>query len=115
MKIAYTMSRFPKLTETFILFEIIAQEQRGLKVSIYPLLRHAFNVSHPEAEALVWRAHYEPFLSVPIIRANWKMFARSPRRYLATLWEALRGAFGNLNFFVGAIVIFPKVVLFATR
>jgi colanic acid/amylovoran biosynthesis glycosyltransferase len=115
MKIAYIMSRFPKLTETFILYEIIAQEQRAMDVSIYPLLRHSADVSHPEAEAFVKRARYAPFVSIPIIQANWKMFARSPRRYLGTFSEALRGTFGNLNFFAGALGIFPKTVLFATR
>ena len=58
--IAYVMSRFPKLTETFILFEILAVERLGERVEIYPLLRHQESVSHPEALALLPRVHFQP-------------------------------------------------------
>jgi glycosyltransferase involved in cell wall biosynthesis len=115
MKIAYTMSRFPKLTETFILYEIIEQERRGMDVSIYPLLCHSQTASHPEVQSLVQRAHYEPFLSASILWANWRCLRRSPHRYFATMFEALRGTVGSANFFIGAIGIFPKTVAFALQ
>ena len=38
-KIAYIMSRFPKLTETFVLYEILAMEEQGAQVELFPLLR----------------------------------------------------------------------------
>src|SRR5687768_12760158 len=67
-RVAYLMSRFPKLTETFILFELLAVEKQGIDVEIYPLLREHPPVMHPEAVALVERAHYQPFLSWPILK-----------------------------------------------
>lgn len=114
-KIAYIMSRFPKLTETFILFEMGALEQQGVAVELYPLLREQASVMHPEAAAWVERAHYQPFLSRPILRAQLRFLLRDPRRYLGALAAVLRGTFGSLNFFFGALGIFPKAVYFAQQ
>jgi glycosyltransferase involved in cell wall biosynthesis len=112
-KVAYLMSRFPTLTETFVLYEILAVEEQGLPVEVYPLLRRRQPVVHPEAEAMVRRAHFHPFLSRAILRANWHYLRRRPRAYLGVLGEVLRGTWGSANFFVGALGIFPKAVRFA--
>ena len=37
-KFAYMMSRFPKISETFVLYEILAIMEMGLQVEVYPLL-----------------------------------------------------------------------------
>ncbi|MCZ7573794.1 MAG: glycosyltransferase [Ardenticatenaceae bacterium] len=137
-KVAYVMSRFPKLTETFILYEILALEQQGVQVELYPLLRaratvvHAEGASlwkkliervskpqgtvvmHPEATPLVERAHFQPFLSRRILRAHLHFLRRKPQAYLGTLWTLLRANWGSPNFFVGALGIFPKTVYFAS-
>ncbi len=113
LKVAYLMSRFPKLTETFILYEILAVEQQGVGVELYPLLREKTQVMHPEAVALVERAHFQPFFSGAIARANLRFLSRRPRVYLRTLWDLLRHTFGSVRFFIGALGIFPKSVYFA--
>jgi colanic acid/amylovoran biosynthesis glycosyltransferase len=112
-KVAYIMSRFPKLTETFVLYEMLALEQQGVQVALYPILRERTTVMHPEAAAMVERAHFQPFLSWPILRAQIQFLRRKPRPYLGTLWALLRCNWGSLNFFVGALGIFPKTVYFA--
>jgi colanic acid/amylovoran biosynthesis glycosyltransferase len=108
--VAYMMSRFPKLTETFILDELVAVERQGLRVELFPLLRERGGPVHPEAEAWVRRAHYLPFLSLAILRSNVSYLVRHPRRYLGTLAAMLRGTAGSANFLLGGIGIFPKVV-----
>jgi glycosyltransferase involved in cell wall biosynthesis len=108
-RIAYVMSRFPKLTETFVLFEILAVEEAGRDVEIYPLLRERQPVMHEEAEALVARAHYLPFLSLAILRSQLHYLVRRPRRYVGALWATVRGTWGSRNFFFGGLGIFPKV------
>ncbi len=112
-KIAYIMSRFPKLTETFVLYEMLALEQQGVRVELYPLLREHTTVMHPEAAAMVERAHFQPFLSWPILRAQMRFLRRKPRAYLGALWALVRGTWGSLNFLIGALGIFPKTVYFA--
>lgn len=113
--IAYVMSRFPKLTETFILFELLAVERQGHRVELFPLLRHREPVSHPEALDLVDRARYEPFLSRAIIGSQLRALRRQPRAYLGALASLLRGTLGSANYFFGGLAIFPKVVHMAHR
>ena len=108
--VAYMMSRFPKLTETFILDELVAVDRLGLRVELFPLLRERGGPVHPEAEPWVRRAHYLPFLSLAILRSNVSYLVRHPRRYLGTLAAMLRGTAGSVNFLLGGIGIFPKVV-----
>jgi glycosyltransferase involved in cell wall biosynthesis len=108
--VAYIMSRFPKLTETFILDELGAVERQGVRIELFPLLRERTTMVHPEAVAWVARANYLPFVSLAIVRSNVSFLARHPRRYLSTLVAMIRGTAGSPNFLVGGIGVFPKVV-----
>ncbi len=110
LRVAYVMSRFPKLTETFILFEMAAVERQGAEIRLFPLLREREAAMHPEAAPYVARATYLPFLSVPILASQWHFLRRSPRRYLGTLGAMLGGTWRSANFLFGGIGIFPKVV-----
>lgn len=109
------MSRFPKLTETFILYEILAVERLGIPVELYPLRREPAPVMHPEAAALVGRAHFQPFLSWPILRANLRQLARRPRAYLGSLGTVLSANWGSRRFLGGSLAAFPKAVYWAER
>ena len=113
MNVAYITSRFPKLTETFVLYEVVALNRQGVTTRIYPLLATRQQVVHPEVQAIADRTHHHPFLSVPILLANARFLWRSPRTYGAALAEVLRGTWGSANFFIGAIGIFPKSVRIA--
>lgn len=115
LKVAYIMSRFPKLTETFVLYEMIAVQSEGVQVEVYPLLREKAEVVHPDAKSFVEAAHFQPFLSLPILRAHLYFLLRKPGAYLGTLWTLLRATWGSPRFFIGALGIFPKSVYFAHR
>jgi colanic acid/amylovoran biosynthesis glycosyltransferase len=109
LRVAYVMSRFPKLTETFILFEMAAVERQGTDVWLFPLLREREATMHPEAAPYVARAHYLPFLDRAILASQWHFLRHAPRRYLGTLGAMLRGTWRSPNFLAGGIGIFPKV------
>ncbi len=113
--IAYVMSRWPKLTETFILYELLAVEALGQPVELYPLLHNHEPVSHPEAIALAARAHYQPFLSRAIVASQLDALRRRPRAYIGALAALVRGTLGSANYFFGGLAIFPKVVHMARR
>lgn len=115
VRVAYIMSRFPKFTETFILYEMLAMEQAGVQVEVYPLLREKTTFMHPEAQAYVEQAHFQPFISWPILRANLHYIRRKPKAYFGALWSLLQGTWGSFRFFTGAMGIFPKTVLFAHK
>jgi colanic acid/amylovoran biosynthesis glycosyltransferase len=107
------MSRFPKISETFILYEILELERNGIPVEVFSLLREYQQIEHPEAKEVVKRAHFHPFISLSIIKAVFYFLLRSPYTCLKILWEVLSGTFGSINFFFGAICIFPKSTFFA--
>lgn len=111
--VAYIMSRFPLLTETFILREMLELEDQGVALSIFPLLRAAPAIRHAEVELLRGQVHFTPFLSSPIIAANVRIFVRNPSRYLRLLWSVVRGNWGSFNLLMGAVGVFPKSVYFA--
>jgi glycosyltransferase involved in cell wall biosynthesis/Ser/Thr protein kinase RdoA (MazF antagonist) len=111
--VAYIMSRFPMLTETFILREMLELERQGVPLEVFPLLRQRAPVRHAEIEQLAAEIHYTPFVSPGIISANLRFLLRGPGRYLRLFWSVLRGNWGSANLFVGALGIFPKSVYFA--
>lgn len=112
-KVAYIVSGFPTLYETFVLYDMQVMEELGVSVELYPLRRIRTKVVHPEAERWIKDAHYHPYLSLQILRAQWHFIRRNPKAYLKLWAEVLRGAWGSANFFFGAIAIFPKTALFA--
>ncbi len=71
LRLAQLVSRFPMVTETFVLYELEAMEKLGVTVELYSLLRENSKVVHREAGKWIRRAHYLPFLSPKILRAHW--------------------------------------------
>jgi glycosyltransferase involved in cell wall biosynthesis len=112
LTVAYVMSRFPKLTETFILAELVAMDRAGVRIELHPLLRQRGEPVQPAAEPWVARAHYLPFLSPAIVRSQWHFLRDRARRrrYLRAFFDMLRGTWRSPNFLLGGLGIFPKVV-----
>jgi glycosyltransferase involved in cell wall biosynthesis len=109
------MSWFPKITETFVLYEMKALEELGARVEVFPLHRQPRGPRHPEAAAYENRAHFTSVASWDVVRANARCLARDPGLYARTWWEMLSGTWGSMKFFFGALAYFPKCVAFAER
>jgi colanic acid/amylovoran biosynthesis glycosyltransferase len=114
-KVAYIVSRFPKLTETFVLYELIAVENEGIEVELYPLWRERTALVHPEATSWVERARFQPALSRRILAAHLRFIFTRGGVYFGTLWTLLRANLGSLRYLLGALATFPKVVFFASE
>lgn len=114
-RVAYVMSRFPKLTETFVLREMIELENAGVEIGVYPLQRERTKTVHPSAIPFVERACFTPLMSAQILAANIRTFVRKPVRYLTTLGTLLRANLGCPRYLFGAIGFFPKIVHLAER
>jgi colanic acid/amylovoran biosynthesis glycosyltransferase len=108
--VAYVMSRFPKLTETFVLNELLEVQELGVDVSIYPLLREHDTLLHPGAEAMVVRARYLPFLAWSFAASHARFLRRRPRAYLSSLAHLVRDNLGKPRFLAAGLVLFPKIV-----
>ncbi len=114
-RVAYIVSGFPTLYETFVLYDMLVMEELGVAIDLYPLRRMYPKISHPESGRWEECAHFHPYLSFDILRAQWRAIRRDPRGYLKLWAEVLRGTWGSPNYFLGAIAIFPKTVLFAEK
>ena len=114
-RVAYVMSRFPKLTETFILDEILEQERNGISVEVFPLWRENAKIIHSDARPIVERAHFTPTLDFSILRDNLHCFARAPLTYLATFATLIRANWRSARYLIAALAIFPKACSFAAR
>ena len=113
IKVAYIMSRFPVITETFVLYEMLALEEQGLQVELYPLQRERTEVMHPEARPFVARANFQPLFSGPIFKSQFYYLLRRPLVYLSILWTLIRANLGSSRYLFGALGFFPKAVHFA--
>ncbi len=112
-KVAYIVSRFPKISETFILREMIAVEQENWRVSLFPLILETPPVIHPEAEPWLDRLHYYPWLSLDVVVANLLQFWRTPALYTSLLFTVIWENLVSLKFLTRAVLIFPKAVRIA--
>lgn len=113
--IAVLLSRFPLVTETFILREIEELERQGQPVRLVPLMQERPAVLHREAQAWLPRALFTPFLSREILAANARAFARRPLRYLLLLGRILLGSLRSWNVVIRSVALFPKCVYLAER
>ncbi|MBI3978109.1 MAG: glycosyltransferase family 4 protein [Chloroflexi bacterium] len=113
MKVAYVVSRFPKLTETFVLYEMLAVREQGVDVVLCPLIVTSERVTHPEAETFLANIPGGPLFSAETLLAQWHFLRQRPADYLRVWWEVLRGTWGSANFFFGALGTVPRAVAFA--
>jgi colanic acid/amylovoran biosynthesis glycosyltransferase len=109
-RLAYVMSRFPHLTETFILREMTALRRDGWSVTVYPLITQREPVVHPDAAEWMTRAVRLPLLSAAVVASNLMWFVRRPVRYVATLAAAVARNAPSPRFAVRTIALLPRIV-----
>ena len=114
-KIAYIVSRFPHLPETFILREMISLEQLGWQIELYPLIIQQQELIHHEAWPWLARAHKVPWFSFNILRSNIKQLFHHPGQYLSLFWRTLRENFSSPKFLARALMLFPRSVWMANH
>jgi len=114
-RVGYVVSRFPKLSETFILREMDELEAQGWNVELYPLLTESAAVVHPAALPWLDRARRLPMLSVAVLSANARALRKAPAAY-ALLWlKVLYGYRRAPTSLVRALAFVPSSVHLAER
>lgn len=116
LKVAYILSRFPKLTETFILREMCWLREANVEIHIFSLLSPLPTPVHQQAQALMPYVHYSPlFLSRELILAQIHYLFRSPLRYLCALARAIWQTYREPLVLLRVLLLFPKSVYFARQ
>ena len=113
--VAVLMSRFPSVTETFILREMIEMERQGMPVRVVSMIQETPPVLHEAVKPWIPRALFTPFLSARVAAANLRMFARQPIRYLSLLGRLIAGTIARPLTLLKTLAIFPKSVAIAEQ
>ncbi len=104
--IAYLLKRYPRLSETFILHEMLALEAQGYKLRVYSMMNPEETVVHPDVQRLNAPVTYLPEVHWRGLRqllpAQIVLLRRNPRRYFKELGISLRRSdpFAGLRHFV---------------
>ena len=90
-RVGYVVRRFPALSETFVLNEILEVEAQGTKVEVFSLLQPRDSRYHPGVAMLAGPIRYLPALADlgSLLRYNRRAHARFGRRYRALLLQCL--------------------------
>ena len=113
--VGFTFIAFPKITETFILRELLLLQRHGLASERFSLLTPAAgNAVHPETAALSGATHYAPWLlSAAVIASNFRAMTRRPGTYFGLMKTLLLATAGRPVHLLKTAAIFPKSVYFA--
>lgn len=116
MKVAYVLARFPMLTETFILREMLALRKLGVEVSIFSLLPPFSSPVHAQVEEMMPYVHYSPFLlSWKLWCAHFYFLFHSPLKYFRAFFKIIWETWREPDALLGVLVLFPKSVYFARQ
>ena len=94
-RVMYLVRSWPRLSQTFVVNEILAQERLGTRVEVYSLTRSDERLVQPQVQAVGARVHYlddrrrRPRLAA--LRDHASVARAAPRAYVTTLvYAALR-------------------------
>jgi len=114
-RVAYLVSRFPKLTETFVLYEMLELQRNGIAVDVYPLIRSREPCRHAAADAFLDGAFCPPTLAAQSAVDTLYWLRRAPRRLLRMWCDVLAGNAWHPKFLSRALAILPRASRISRR
>lgn len=96
-RVGYVLKMFPRLSETFILNEVLELERQGLLLQIFSLKRPVDAVSHPQAQAVRSPIGYLPESIWEAPRRLLRAQVHVGRKYRRAWWHALRHALHSVR------------------
>jgi glycosyltransferase involved in cell wall biosynthesis len=90
-KLGYIVSTWPRLSQTFVLTEVLELERRGVPLRIFSIKEPGNEPVHGELRLVRAKATYLALGSnrKRVLRGNLAALSRHPIRYVRTLWRAL--------------------------
>jgi glycosyltransferase involved in cell wall biosynthesis len=93
--VMYVLKRYPRLSETFIVRELLGLEAAGRTVLVDSLLPDEGGPRHPDVDAVRadvrYVARHPRLWHGRVLAAHAALFARGPRRWTALAWRARPG------------------------
>jgi colanic acid/amylovoran biosynthesis glycosyltransferase len=116
LKLAYLLSRFPYLTETFILREMLELRRHGTDVHVFSMLPPLPTPVHQEVKEMMPYVHYSPFLlSQKLVLAHLYFLLFSPLNYIRAFLKAIWQVYREPLVLLRVLITFPKSVYFAKQ
>lgn len=109
-RVAYVLSQFPRVTETFIMREIAEMRRRGLRVDVISLKPPPTRDVHPLARRLRRNVITAPWISAGVIGTNLRVFLRSPFLYASAFARLLLLQSGSVTDALKGVAVWPKAV-----
>ena len=115
MKLGYILTKFPKVTETFILREILEYQRRGHEVRIYHLTRFRHReVVHDFARPALGWARTLPYLwGGGVLKAVVAALLTRPRIVIQSVAQIVWAFRGRPSWLAKSLLIMPKSIAFA--
>lgn len=113
--IAVIVSRFPLITETFILREIIELERRGQPVVLVSMIREDQKVVHPETKQWIDRVMHAPFFSARVAAAFLRTCLQSPLTLGSLLTWIVMKSIASPRTLTKSLLLLPQATFFAER
>ena len=107
------MSRFPKLSETFILNEMIALKKEGFEIEVFPLIKQREAKRHPEVDQFLDNTHYLRLFSMKTLAAQIYWLWRNPFKYLGVWIRIIVGNSSSFKMLSRSLVVMLKASSFA--
>jgi colanic acid/amylovoran biosynthesis glycosyltransferase len=114
MKIAYAVSQFPKLSETFILRELLELSARGHELLVLSIKRDTETLAHPESDALRERTLY-PGFGPAALGALAAALATRPLALAGVTLRLVAAHAGHPIMMFKSLALVPLALLFARR
>ena len=115
MKIAYIMSRFPHLPETFILREMNILDQKGVDIQLYPLIFQETSHIHKAAEKWIRQVHKTPYLSIRYIKSFIFFLIKQPLHITKLGFKTIFQSISNPTYLLKSLLLLPKAVFLARQ
>ena len=112
-RLAVIVSRFPKVTETFQLREIVTLQALGVPIELFAITHNREGEVQEAARDLDRRAHYLPRLSLGIVMAQIYWLRRNPSAWFDCWRWALKSFRTAPDFLLRSLVIIPQAATWA--
>ncbi len=117
-RIAYVASGFPKLTETFVLREVMAMERGGIPVSVFSVRPRPTGTLHADALPYLEKTHYAPWFGIRHLVALGSLVVRKPLGLARGVAFLTRDILAHARYpavVAKTLVAVPKMVLFTRQ
>jgi len=109
-RLAVIVTEYPKVTETFIMRDVMGLHERGYDLRLFHLTHFNRNeVIHDFARpSLAWARDYAYFASTDVIAASFRALWRQPRVVLGVIRDILAGCWRDPVMLLKSLFILPK-------